>query len=145
MEKAKWRHGFGFVKADAQRVADEIMSIGDDVTPQQVLEKARNENTELHKCFEWDDAIASEKYRLIQARDVIRFLVIEEETVPTDRPEVRLMYKTDNTTGYKPIKVIMQDKTEYEKLLERARAELRAFKSKYAMLTELEEIFSLID
>ena len=145
MERAKWRHGFGFVKADAQRVADEIMSIGDDVTPQQVLEKARNENTELHKCFEWDDAIASEKYRLIQARDVIRFLVIEEETVPTDRPEVRLMYKTDNATGYKPIKVIMQDKTEYEKLLERAWAELRAFKSKYAMLTELEEIFSLID
>jgi hypothetical protein len=145
MEKAKWRHGFGFVKADAQRVADEIMSIGDDVTPQQVLEKARNENTELHKCFEWDDAIASEKYRLIQARDVIRFLVIEEETVPTDRPEVRLMYKTDNATGYKSIKVIMQDKTEYEKLLERAWAELRAFKSKYAMLTELEEIFSLID
>ena len=110
-----------------------------------MLEKARNENTELHKCFEWDDAIASEKYRLIQARDVIRFLVIEEETVPTDRPEVRLMYKTDNATGYKPIKVIMQDKTEYEKLLERAWAELRAFKAKYAMLTELEEIFSLID
>ena len=145
MEKAKWRHGFRFVKADAQRVADEIMSIGDDVTPQQVLEKAREENTELHKCFEWDDAIASEKYRLIQARDVIRFLVIEEETVPTDRPEVRLMYKTDNATGYKPIKVIMQDKAEYEKLLERAWAELRAFKAKYAMLTELEEIFSLID
>jgi ADP-dependent phosphofructokinase/glucokinase len=55
------------------------------------------------------------------------------------------LYKTDNATGYKPIKVIMQDKTEYEKLLERAWAELRAFKSKYAMLTELEEIFSLID
>lgn len=145
MESYKWKHGFGFVKADAQKVGEEILAIGNDVTPQQVLEKARNESTELHKCFEWDDAIASEKYRLIQARDVIRFLVIEEETVPTDRPEVRVMYKTDNTTGYKPIKVIMQDKTEYEKLLERAWAELRAFKAKYAMLTELEEIFSLID
>lgn len=145
MERYKWKHGFGFVKADAQKVGEEILSIGSDVTPQQVLEKARQEDTELHKCFEWNDAIASEKYRLIQARDVIRFLVIEEEKVPTDRPEVRLMYKTDNATGYKPIKVIMQDKTEYEKLLERAWAELRAFKAKYAMLTELEEIFSLID
>lgn len=144
MGKYKWKHGFGFVKADAQIVAEEILEIGEDVSPQQVLEKARNENTELHKCFEWDDAIASEKYRLIQARDVIRFLVIEEETVPTDRPEVRMMYKTDNATGYKPVRVIMQDKTEYEKLLERAWAELRAFKAKYSMLTELEEIFNLI-
>ena len=144
MERYKWRHGFGFVKADAQKVGEEILSIGSDVTPQQVLEKARQEDTELHKCFEWNDAIASEKYRLIQARDVIRFLVIEEEKVPTDRPEVRVMYKTDNATGYKPVKLIMQDKSEYEKLLARAWAELRAFKAKYAMLSELEEIFNLI-
>lgn len=144
MERYKWRHGFGFVKADAQKVGEEILSIGSDVTPQQVLEKARQEDTELHKCFEWNDAIASEKYRLIQARDVIRFLVIEEEKVPTDRPEVRVMYKTDNTTGYKPVKLIMQDKSEYEKLLARAWAELRAFKAKYSMLSELEEIFNLI-
>lgn len=144
MERYKWKHGFGFVKADAQKVGEEILSIGSDVTPQQVLEKARQEDTELHKCFEWNDAIASEKYRLIQARDVIRFLVIEEEKAPTDRPEVRVMYKTDNTTGYKPVKLIMQDKSEYEKLLARAWAELRAFKAKYSMLSELEEIFNLI-
>jgi hypothetical protein len=43
------------------------------------------------------------------------------------------------------VELIVRQEDEYKKLLERAWAELRAFKAKYAMLTELEEIFSLID
>ena len=143
MIKKAWKMG-GFFDADAEKVADEILDIGGTVTPQQVLEKARNENTELHKCFEWDDAIASEKYRLIQARDVIRFLVIEEEQEPEERPKIKAFYVTEPSGGYKPVELIVRQEDEYKKLLERAWAELRAFKAKYAMLTELEEIFSLI-
>lgn len=63
-------------KADAEKVYNEINSIGEKYTPKDVLEKARgNEDSELHKCFEWDDAIAGEKYRLQQARDVIRMIL----------------------------------------------------------------------
>ena len=64
--KAKWLDEFKslYKGADAQLVADEIMSIGDAATPQQIVEKARDEATELHKCFTWDDRIAAEKYRL---------------------------------------------------------------------------------
>jgi hypothetical protein len=145
MIKAKWKHGYGFYKADAQKVAEEIMGIGDEVKAEQVLEKARDESTELHKCFEWDDSIAGEKYRLWQARNVICMIVIEEEKVPTDRPEIRILHKTERDGGYKPIQIIVKQKDEYEKLLERAWAELRAFKQKYSSLTELEPILSLID
>ena len=43
--QAEWKIK-GIYKADAQKVADEI---GDGkVTPQEVLEKARDENSELH-------------------------------------------------------------------------------------------------
>lgn len=143
MIKKAWKMG-GFFNADAEKVADEILDIGGTVTPQQVLEKARDKNTELHKCFEWDDAIASEKYRLIQARDVIRFLVIEEEKEPVDRPKVKAFYVTESSGGYKPVEYIVRKEDEYKKLLERAWAELRAFKAKYSMLSELEEIFNLI-
>lgn len=65
---AEWKIK-GIYKADAQKVADEIGEKS--ITPQEVLEKARDENSELHKCFEWDNDIAAEKYRLEQARKII--------------------------------------------------------------------------
>ena len=39
----------------------------------------------------------------------------------------------------------MQNKDEYKKLLERAFAELTAFKNKYHSLTELDGVFEQID
>ena len=145
MIQAKWKNGYGFFKADAQLVAEEILEIGDDVHAEDILDKARNEDTELHKCFEWDDGIAAEKYRLQQARDIVKLLVIREESEPVDRPEIRLFYKTDQQEGYKPTKIIVKKEDEYRLLLERAYGELRAFKAKYSMLTELQEIFDLIN
>ena len=63
----------GYYKADAQKVAEEI-GFGK-FTPMEVLEKAKDETTELHKCFEWNDSIAAEKYRLEKAKNIIRMLV----------------------------------------------------------------------
>lgn len=141
---AKWAAGQRCFSADAQKCADEIMEIGKDVSPQEVLEKARDEDTELHKCFTWDDEVAAEKYRVMQARRVLQFLVIKEEVEPEDRPEVRFFYKTDNQTGYKPTEFIVKNDDEHKLLLQRAWSELRAFKAKYSMLEELSEIFELI-
>lgn len=50
MQLATW--GTYRFKADAQKCADEIMEICEELesaTPQQILEKARDGNTELHK------------------------------------------------------------------------------------------------
>lgn len=58
-------------KADAEKVSKEIESIPN-ATPSSILEFARNENSELHKCFEWDDTVAAEKYRLQQARNIAK-------------------------------------------------------------------------
>ena len=143
---AKWKEGFGFYKdVDANKVATEIRSIGEDVSAEQIVNKARDEGTELHKCFEWDNDIAAEKYRLVQARYVVHHLVIEEKEVPTDRPEIRFFVKTGNKEGYKETKIVVQKEDEYKALLARAWAELRAFKKKYSCLKELQEILDLID
>lgn len=42
------------------------------VHAQAVVDAARDEASPLHGHFEWDDSIASEQYRLIQARSLIR-------------------------------------------------------------------------
>lgn len=141
---ARWSIRDGF-KADAQKCAEEIRTLGDEIRAEQVLELARDETTELHKCFEWDDSIAAEKYRYVQAQRVIRMLVIKEEQEPEDRPPVRMYYKTASNEGYKPVELIVRKQDEYEALLKRAYAELQAFKAKYAMLAELQELFEAID
>jgi hypothetical protein len=73
------------------------------LTPLQVLEAARPEESPLHDFFEWDDSAAAEAYRIDQARELIRRVRIEvtyeETTIRT------VQYVRDNTrkaeeTGY---------------------------------------------
>ena len=142
---AAWRFDSRF-DADANRVASEIEQIGEEVTAVQIVEKARDESSELHKCFEWNDSVAAEKYRLEQARYILRVLIIKRpEESDTDDPPIRYFQKTVNQEGFKPSKIIFHRQDEYTALLNRAMSELRAFKAKYSMLSELEEILALID
>lgn len=144
---AMWKPGMeSFHHADANLVAQEIISIGDTATPAQIVNKARNEGTELHKCFDWNDTTAAEKYRLMQARQVVCHLVIKRPEADEDKPPVRYLHIVETDTGraYKATELIVQVKSEYDKLLEQAYAELKAFKTKYHTLSELEEILALI-
>lgn len=142
---AAWKPGFeGLFKADAQRVAEEIASIGEKATPYQILDKARDQSTELHKCFEWDDSVAAEKYRLHQARQVVCRLVIKE-TIKENKPPIRFMFQTKNGDGYQPTKIIYRDPDKYQELLQSVLRELQAIRNKHSNLSELEEVFSAID
>lgn len=145
MTVATWRSGPCVFKADAQKVADEISSIGLSVKPEEIVDKARDESTELHKCFEWDDTKAAEKYRVYQARQIVCHLIIKEVNDEPQKREVRFFYKTDNQEGYKPVSYIMRNEDEYHKLLDRALTELKAFQRKYSTLKELDGLFEAIN
>ena len=134
----------GLFKADAQKVSEEIAEIGEIVNPSEIVDKARDEKTELHKCFEWRDDVAAEKYRVYQARQILGNLVFEVANEPTKQEPIRLMYKTTENEGYKSINLIMNKPDEYKALLNRAYSELQAFKNKYKMLKELQDVFDLI-
>ena len=140
---ATWKNGCR-ISADAQKVADEILSIGASATTVQILDMARDEQTELHKCFDWNDAEAAEKWRLQQARNIVCNLVYKE-TNNEPSPLIRLFFKTDSESGYKSTSLILQNKDEYQKLLSRALAELNSFKAKYKTLSELDGVFDAID
>lgn len=138
--QAEWKVK-GLYKADAQKVADEIG--GGQITPQEVLEKARDVNSELHKCFEWDDSIAAEKYRLQQARSIIINLVYAPKK--EEEQSVRCFSLTSKVSTYQPTQQFLVQEDEYQALLKRALAELEAFKRKYHTLTELEAVFEAIE
>lgn len=113
----------------------------------QILVKARDSNTELHKCFTWDDTEAAEKWRISEARAVVRNLKIIEQK-PDKQPEpttIRVFYKTDNESGYKPTKLILKKPDEYKALVERCRSELLSIKQKFNSISEYEEIWEMIN
>lgn len=137
---AEWRVR-GIYKADAQKVADEIGN--DKITPQEMIEKARDEQSELHKCFEWNDTVAAEKYRLQQARNVLSMLVFKPKT--EEEQPVRIFSLTTEKSMYQPTKQFLVQADEYQDLLKRALAELETFKRKYRTINELEGLFEAID
>ena len=137
----------GLFHADPHKVAEEIRSIGDDATPAQIVELAKGKSTELHRCFEWNNTVAAEKYRLYQARQICANLIIKrpDEETEEDRVPIRVFYKTSSNEGYKDSSLIFHKKDEYAELLERALGELHAFKMKYSALLELQDILAMID
>lgn len=137
-------------KADPTKCYEEICEIGDEVKPEQVVAKAKDEDSELHKCFDWNDTSAAEKYRLFQAKQVINHLIVIKRDVeePEKEPiQFRVMLKNEKSydSGYKQTIVMVRDEDEYRKMLEQAYAELKAFKKKYACLSELSDILAMIE
>lgn len=139
-ENVKWKVD-GIFKADANECYREISSL-EQITPKAILDFARDENSELHKCFEWDNDSAAEKYRTIQAGNVIRMLYIVPKNA--DAPPVRVLSRTSDTV-YQPTRTFVKNQNEYEDLLKRALSELESFRLKYKTLSELEQVFEQID
>lgn len=65
-----------------QAIAAEMQAIvadRDALLPEDVVEAARNPNSTMHGFFEWDDSEAAAKFRLVQARWLIRSVEIVVE------------------------------------------------------------------
>lgn len=138
--EAEWKID-GIFKADASLVYQEIGESG--TRPEEILEKAKDPNSELHKCFEWDDTIAAEKYRISQARKILTFLVIKQtkkESMP-----IRLYHLDKTTKKYESVRKFLVDEKAYKLLLMQAKADCENLRKKYSSLTELEDVFAAID
>jgi hypothetical protein len=143
MTQVKW--GFMQFKADPEKVWREIQQIGDQYTPQDVLEYARDPQTELHKCFDWDNTTAAEKWRKQQARWVCNSLVVT--IIHEDQPtrEFRVIQHDAEDRVYRPVVLTVQNKEQYGRLLDMAKRELKAFKDRYAEIVELRNVIEEIE
>lgn len=150
----KWKSG-SRIKCDAQVAGEFINDIsnknGSSVTPQDLLDASRPEDTPLHNDFEWRNDIAAEEYRKYQARNIIHSLTIvvehKDDENKNDESEVRAFFviKENEKQSYKPIKVIMQDENYEKQLYDSALKELIAIKNKYATIQKLKHIFDEIE
>ena len=150
----------GKYKADPEAAYAEIQTL-EAITPQNVVDLARSADSVIHDDFEWDDEIAGEKYRVIQASAMIRSFVLvrDEEPIQPEQSngtefsieephpvgKLRALHSTSEPHEYKPCEYFIENKDEYQILLDKAIAELEAFKRRYAMIAELEDVFNAID
>ena len=142
----KWRSGYcPFSHADAQKVAEEISEIGEEARPEQIVDRAKSEDTELHKCFEWDDTEAARKFRLHQARQIVGCLVFTVVEKPIEHQEIRFFQKPKVESGYKQTQKIMCNPDEYHSLILRMKADFQSFKNKYVVLQELKALWDTFD
>lgn len=148
--KYTYRKGFNF-KVPAQVVGEtlEELTKAGGVSSAALLDASRDEAAPTHDLFEWDDTVAAERYRLHQATVVINCVQVEVKTSNvsgTYAAFVNVETKAPTKTAtFVPIIDAMEDEEHRQILLNNAYMELRAFKKKYEMLTELAGIIAMID
>lgn len=114
--------------------------------PKSVLDFARNKSTELHKFFEWDDNEAAEKYRIAQARALIRVnVIVSPQTNEKVRAYVSLSTDRKNEGGYRALVDIVNDEVMLDTLVADAMKELAFVTKKYESLKKIAEIGELFE
>lgn len=148
--KYAWRPG-SRVSIDADEAGRELALIEKaegELTPATVLDRARSANSSLHPHFEWDDGVAAEQHRLSQAGELLRSITIDVTLSNTEPAKtVRAFVSIERPAGraYLGVERVMSDTDLREQVLQRAQAELAAFRTRYADMKELAGVFAAMD
>lgn len=121
---------------------------GGTILPEKVVDAARSESSPLHSSFDWNDGEAAEKWRLHQARNLIRVyvqVVPNEESGKETRVYVSLSTDRAQGGGYRAIGDVMSDEAMRAVLLRDAYDDMRRFRQKYGTLKELAGVFEAME
>lgn len=148
--------GINKVSAEvAGAVCQQLHETKEGLTPQGLVDVSRPVDAPMHNEFEWDDSIAGEKYRVEQAKHVIRNLVIVKSDINKERevkldvqpeiPEEEVQDRAFQSTYerknlYVPLMDALTNETWRANLLEAAKRDTRCFIAKYRRLDELAKI-----
>ena len=149
----KFRDGFVAKNVDAQTAGEECKRVADTIglTAENLLNENRTDGSPLQDYFEWRDDVAAEKYRLVQAKDIIRSIVLVKQSEDDDKPSVRQFInikKGKKEREYVPIETVFKRPDYTEQMFEQAKKDLLAFQTKYAKLrnyAKLVGVFASID
>ncbi len=122
-----------------------------ELTAKGVVAKARDPKSALHSQFEWDDSVASEKYREAQAYRLINRYQIrvvrtgEEISVPM---KAFMMPESGSGTGtaqsHHPSVVVLDDDFKYNKQLVRLETKLLNLRQEIDGFVELKSVSNAI-
>jgi hypothetical protein len=119
----KFKKGSRFY-GDANAVYNALESIREEnegkLEPPQIVETAKNKKSPLHSQFEWNNSIAGEKWRLYQARLLVRAIIYEDDSNKPNKVFINIV--TDGEQYYQNINVATMDefKIAKDRLLKQA-------------------------
>ena len=124
---------------------------GGTVTPAKVLEEARDVRSVLHGAFTWDDHEAAEKYRIIEAQNLIRHcrIVVGKGSSRVETYAfVGLSTDRNGTSRDNPYR-LAADVAKCVDLLQiavkDALLQLESLRKRYSNLSQLDDIWASID
>ena len=154
--KPVWKAGYRS-RVSAAVAHDAISAIRDAnggfMSRQDVVDASAPLEAPLHRCFEWQDALAANKWRCHQAGQIIRYLLIVREEpdgrASSGKREPRILHVHVPSEGggsrYKTVEDALGNKEDREFVLRQALAALRGFRARYAFLDEMARVISAID
>lgn len=149
-----WKDGAGeFRKFDAAKIASELERVREKdgvLKPSNVVDAARAPSSPLHPIFPWDDVEAARIGREAIASRLIRSITVQIVTPERKQIDTRAFVSAPDqaakgSRSYVATSHAMEDEEGRAMLLRQAWLELRAWKRKYAELSELAAVFDAID
>lgn len=125
---------------------DELMAIRSEyghLTPANVVRAATDPSHALHDRFEWDDAVAGEKYRLGQARQIIRVVreaYTDRRGNPADLRAFHAIPRADGEMAYEPLSEIVHDDIASKVLMASMEREWRTLRARYERFAEFRQM-----
>lgn len=100
-----------------------------------IVEAAKDEDSPLHKHFDWDDTHAAEKYREWQARALIQKCKITVEHRPDTVVRAYVSVPSDRKEGgYRAVQDVINDADLKESLLKEMRVRIAYWQKQYYLL-----------
>lgn len=147
METYKFRDGYNW-KIKPEVAAKELQKIeqNDKLTPEAVVNAAKDKNNPLHVCFDWNNKQAGERWRKHQARQLIGSIIVEIKiNEPHDvRSYVNLNIK-DEGQAYCNIHSVFEDDEKMQIIIDQAKAKLQAAAKQLAVFNKLQEVSKKIE
>lgn len=140
-----WKNG-SRIKSDPEAAGKQFEALAADgrLTAKDVVEENRPDGAALHSEFEWDDKVAAESYREVQASKLIRSICVVESDSSQSTEPVRA-YVTVEPHHYEPIKAVMEVEDKRGALLQQALRDMQAFARKYRQLQEMSAVIKQIE
>lgn len=124
---------------------------GGRLTPNDVVDFAKDPSSPMHSWFTWDDSEAARLFRLSEAGSLIRSIeIIYKETPKTERRAFELSIRKkvgdpESKTVYSTAEEAAADPDNHARLIAEAVRTLMAWRKRFAALQELHHLMSKID
>lgn len=111
------------------------------LTPYDVVNEAKKQDSPIHECFLWNDAKAAHEYRLWQARELIASVRVELFGKECDGYiNILTQINDEPLQGYFSMEKVLSEKALLKKVIQDALREIEYWEKKYKEIIELKDL-----